>query len=403
MIEVFNLSKRYRIFYEKSSVAKSLFAWAARKRAYEDLWALREVSFSVEKGESVGVVGRNGSGKTTLLKLLAAVTQPEAGQIKIGCATSALLELGTGFQEELTGRENIFLNGALLGLKRRQIRARFDGIVDFSELEKFIDAPMRTYSAGMWMRLGFALAIHASFEVLLIDEILAVGDISFQQKCFEKFNQLKQAGVTVIFVSHNLEKVNEVCNRAIWLDAGRLKAFEATEKVSAMYAQAMAVCGMGQRQAGAARHGAVAQKRWGSREARITGVYFTDEQGKRRDYFSTGEAMTVNISYMAQKRIENPIFGFGMYRGETSICGPNTKAYGFFTDSIEGEGTIRFSFAALDMLEGEYLVSASIYDRDIYHPYDHQEKAYRFWVNENAKEEKYGLIKPKGRWFHEKK
>lgn len=406
VIEVSNLSKKYRIFYEKSSFVKTFFAWTKGQRIYEDLWALKDISFAIEKGETVGVIGKNGSGKTTLLKLLAGVTRQELGQMRIKGFASALLELGTGFQEELTGRENIFLNGAILGMKRKEIREKFDSIVDFAGIGKFIDSPMRTYSTGMWMRLGFSLAINANFEVLLIDEILGVGDMSFQKKCFEKFNQLKQKGITILFVSHNLEKVKEVCNRAIWLEQGSLKAFDVTDEVVNMYVDKVEsddkkMIDLKEKEGTEIN---ALKKKWGSKEAEILKVYFTDKDGNAREDFNTGGVFTVNIRYFAKNIINRPTFGFAIYgiKGE-HICGPNTKAYEFLIDSIEGEGEVSFVSESIELLEGEYLISASIYDDDIQKPYDHHEKIYRFSINPNRKEERYGFLKPEGRWYHEKR
>lgn len=405
IIEVFNLGKKYRIFYEKSSLIKSFFAWTKGRRIYEDFWALKDINFNIEKGETVGVIGRNGSGKTTLLKLLAGITKPELGAMKIQGFASSLLELGTGFQEELTGRENIFLNGSIFGLRKNEIHRKFDNIVNFAEIGRFIDSPMRTYSTGMWMRLGFALAINANFEVLLIDEVLAVGDISFQKKCFEKFNELKQKGITILFVSHNLETVKSVCNRAIWLDSGKLKAFDSVNNVTEMYSKDIEAgieksCGM---DAEALKDAPAIKKRWGSKDAEIIEVFFTDIKGDRKEAFSSDGTFTINIRYFSKDIIKNPTFGFALYTKDgVHIAGPNTKAYFYSIDYIKGKGIVKFHFNKLQLLEGEYLVSASIYDSNIYHPYDHYEKAYNFFVDSNRAEEKYGILKPIGRWQHEK-
>jgi len=405
IIDIANLGKKYRIFYEKSSLVKSFFAWTKGRRIYEDFWALKDISFAVEKGETIGIIGRNGSGKTTLLKLLAGVTRPESGTMKIGGFASSLLELGTGFQEELTGRENIFLNGGILGMSRKEINKKFKDIINFAGIGKFIDSPMRTYSTGMWMRLGFSLAINANFEILLIDEVLAVGDASFQKKCFEKFNQLKQKGATILLVSHNLEKVREICNRTIWLDAGICKAFDVTDKVVDMYLDNV------ERDAESsiledAKELNVSdflKKKWGSKEAEIISVYFSDKEGMAKECFSTDEPLIVNIDYLAKREIKKPAFGFGIYKKEGQhICGPNTKAYEFLIDAIIGKGKVSFMFEKLQLLEGEYLVSVSIYNNDINHPYDHHEKVYKFLVAPNKAEEQYGLLKPTGRWSHER-
>jgi len=203
--------------------------------ATEEFWALDDVSFEIKKGETMGIIGPNGSGKSTILKLIAGVMVPSRGSVEIAGKIAPLIELGAGFHPELTGRENIYLNGSILGLNRSEIDERFDDIVEFSDLSEFIDTPIKHYSSGMYMRLGFSIAIHIEPEILLIDEILAVGDIAFQQKCMEKMNEFKKNGVTIVFVSHSLEAIKNFCQKAIWLDKGKIKEEGEPEKVIAAY------------------------------------------------------------------------------------------------------------------------------------------------------------------------
>ena len=396
IINISGAGKRYRIFYEKSSLVKSFFAWTKGKRIYEDLWALKDISFAVEKGETVGMVGRNGSGKTTILKLLAGVTRPESGSVSTNGRVSALLELGTGFQEELTGRENIYLSGYILGMGKKEINKKFDKIVDFADIGKFIDSPMRTYSTGMWMRLGFALAINANFEILLIDEILAVGDAYFQKKCFEKFNELKQNGITILFVSHNLSKVKEICNRTIWLDNGIMKLYDSTEKVISAYTSDLNSMLTAEAEALSA-HG-ILKKRWGSKAIEIKNVFLNGGNG---NVFITGRPWEAVIEYFSNNEAANPVFGVGVHRKDgIHITGPNTKAYNYRIDHVKGKGLVKFRIDNMPFLEGEYYLSASIYDDSIEHPFDHQENICEFRVEKNKKEERYGFIKPEGRWSH---
>ncbi len=218
-----DLWERYRLYHDRTYSLKEVLVRFRRAR-YEDLWALQGVTIHVAPGEAVGVIGANGSGKSTLLKCVARVIEPSRGTVSVHGRVSALLELGAGFHPDLTGRENIFINGAMLGMTRREVKARFEDIVAFSELEQFIDSPVRTYSSGMYMRLGFSVAVHVDPDVLLVDEVLAVGDEQFQAKCRARIAEMKARGVTILFVTHDLPRVQEVCDRAVWLDRGTVKA-----------------------------------------------------------------------------------------------------------------------------------------------------------------------------------
>ena len=221
-IEVQDVSKRFRLLHERNSTLKATVFSGFRRTVHEDLWALEDVSFEVPKGTTFGIVGHNGSGKSTMLKCMASIYRPDSGSIQIDGRMSALLELGAGFHPELSGRENVFLNGSILGLSQKQVAARFDEIVAFSGLERFIDSPVKNYSSGMFVRLGFAVAINVEPEVLLVDEVLAVGDESFQQKCMERFADLRRGGNTIVVVTHSLDSVRNLCDLAVWLDHGHL-------------------------------------------------------------------------------------------------------------------------------------------------------------------------------------
>jgi lipopolysaccharide transport system ATP-binding protein len=244
-IRIENLSKRYRISTARnrhdtlkdqlSHVLQSVFGRTGHSGRREDIWVLRDLWMQVCQGELVGVVGRNGAGKSTLLKILSRITEPTKGRYEIRGRVSSLLEVGTGFHPELTGRENIFLNGAILGMRKKEISRKFDEIVAFAETEKFIDTPVKRYSSGMYVRLAFAVAAHLEPEILLVDEVLAVGDAAFQKKCLGKMGDVARQGRTVIFVSHNMVAVNSLCERAIWLDGGRLAADGPSEDVVAKY------------------------------------------------------------------------------------------------------------------------------------------------------------------------
>ncbi len=235
VVKVENLSKNFRLPHEKRTSVKSLFVNLFRRQGYENLNVLRDISFEIKKGEFFGIVGRNGSGKSTLLKLLAGIYYPEQGQIQIKGKLVPFIELGVGFNPELTGRENVFLNGALLGLNRKEVLAMYDEIVDFAELEQFMDQKLKNYSSGMQVRLAFSIAIRAQADVLLLDEVLAVGDSAFQQKCFDYFSSLKREKRTIILVSHNMAAVEQFCDRAILIEKGDIKHIGPSSTVAEMY------------------------------------------------------------------------------------------------------------------------------------------------------------------------
>ena len=224
VIDVHDVWKKFRISKERAIMLKEIFINLLRRaNHYEEFWALRGVSFSVKKGETVGIIGRNGAGKSTLFKVMCGTLRSEKGEIKISGRISALIELAAGFHPELTGIENIYLNGAIYGMSKKEVENKISDIIDFSGLNKFIHFPIRTYSSGMYARLGFALAINVDADILLIDEVLAVGDAEFREKCSDKIKQLKSNGITVVYVSHNLKSIVEICDRVIWIDKGKIK------------------------------------------------------------------------------------------------------------------------------------------------------------------------------------
>jgi len=405
-----NVSKKYRIFYEKNAIIKSILAWSMHKKIYEDIWALKGVSFNVKKGETIGIIGKNGSGKSTLLKVLAGVTRQESGEIQIEGRASALLELGIGFHGELTGRENIYINGAILGLTRREIDRRFERIARFAEIDKFIDAPIQTYSTGMYLRLGFAVAIHADFDILLIDEILAVGDISYQAKCLEKINEFKKNGKTIVFVSHDLGSIERICDRAVWLNNGVIEICDSAQKVVEFYRNQFHDEGeralvMEQEEAHrdiVSNSPKVSDRRWGSREIEIVKVTFLDKNGSEKFLFRTGEPWIVRIGYRANRAVEKPVFGFGIHRNDgIHITGPNVKSRDCVKDYVsEGEGIVEYRVDSLPLLEGTYLFTAAIHNFDFAHTYDYHHQLYKFQVESNKTEDRYGAVYFPGKWHY---
>ena len=238
-IDVVNVSKKFKLYHDKGQTLKERLLFRKRS-AYEERWVLNSISFSLAKGEAVGIVGENGSGKSTMLKLLSRIIVPDSGEITVRGRVSSLIELGAGFHPDMSGRENIYTNAAIFGLTKKEIDERLQDIIDFSELHQFIDSPVRTYSSGMYMRLAFSVAIHVSADVLLIDEILAVGDAAFQQKCFERLQEIKRRGTTIIIVSHSLGQIERICDRSIWLLDGKIEAEGTPPEVHGQYMAYMA-------------------------------------------------------------------------------------------------------------------------------------------------------------------
>jgi ABC-type polysaccharide/polyol phosphate transport system ATPase subunit len=360
------------------------------------LWALKGVSFAVKRGQALGIVGPNGAGKTTVLKLLSRVTKPTHGRIHVDGRPSALIELGAGFHPDLTGRENVYLNGSILGLKRQEIDRKFDSIVEFAGLHRFIDTPVKRYSSGMYVRLGFAVAIHVEPKVLLVDEVLSVGDIQFQRKCHTAMRKVL-GETTVVFVSHNLAAVNEVCRRAIWLDQGAIRLEGPVNDVIEAYIDAS---GDGKETLlGDSKMG----QRWGTGEARITSVRFLDQSGEPVEEVRSGEELSIEISYEASRPIEKPAFGFGIYDASgLTLYGENTSVGPYRVHRIEGTGQIRCIIDSLPLPKGEYFLSVSL-DRPsagIRNAYDWHDKAYVMRVRESRNVVKVGLLALSTHWTH---
>jgi len=396
------VSKKFTLHHERAFSFQELVINLLRgrgRRSSEEFWALRDIDLEVEQGEMVGIIGVNGSGKSTLLKLTARIIEPTSGHIATYGRVAALLELGAGFHPDLTGQENIYLNGSILGLTKREIDNKYPDIVSFAELDRFIDIPLKHYSSGMYVRLGFAIAVHVEPEILLIDETLAVGDRSFQRKCLEKIHQLKQRGVTILFVSHDLDTVRQLCNRAIWLDQGVIRAEGSTERVIGSYLHYDIA--LEETRSRLEDRERLRKNRWGSGEAEVLEVHFLDGRGNERRVFETGEKMIARISYYAHQRLERPVFGVAIHRHDgLHINGPNTKLSGYDIDYVEGKGEMDYIIERLPLLEGRYEFTVAIYDESCVHPYDHQERAYGFIVRQGDVQERYGALYIPCQWEH---
>ena len=301
-IEVEHAARRFRVYPRESRALKDLIV--ARGRTHgTDVWALRDVSFAVTPGSAVGLVGRNGSGKTTLLRLLSGIVKPTSGRVAVGGRVGSLLELGAGFHPDLTGRENVYLNGSIHGLRRADIRERFDEIVAFAGLEDFIDLPVRTYSSGMYMRLGFAIASHIEADVLLLDEVFAVGDEAFQRKCFGKIFEFKQRGGTIVFVSHDAGAVERLCDRAVLLSEGTVAFDGPTHEAVVAYRRLLA----GERDP---EERAAGLKEWGGEVVRVENVRLLADDGAERTQLLSGEPFVIALDVAADAPLPAPRLGW---------------------------------------------------------------------------------------------
>jgi lipopolysaccharide transport system ATP-binding protein len=361
-----NISKCYTIGYRRSKkdgmrhiiedAMRAPLAWLRsdpkeKKPQNKDFWALKDVSFQIKQGETVGIIGRNGAGKSTLFKILSRITMPTEGRIRINGRIASLLEVGTGFHQELTGRENIFLNGAILGMTRAEIVRKFDEIVEFSEIANFLDTPVKRYSSGMHVRLAFAVAAHLEPEILIVDEVLAVGDASFQKKCLGKMEDFAQSGRTVLFVSHNMDAVRSLCQRALWLKEGRLCDDGNVEDVIEAYFGSLA----NERSFSSTHpeYGLVIEK-----------VLLKNSRGEEARQFRPGEELVVEIGYNAQRRVEKPCIALGIQGTNSSCFTANMLLDGHRPEALEGVGQITCRFKSIPLLPQNYIVKMSIREKN---------------------------------------
>jgi len=427
-IELIGVSKIYRRFSGRqfSTLKSALLKRSILRdlRPSETFPALKDVSFVVPEGSTFGVVGRNGSGKSTALKLVAGITKPTAGIVRVRGRVSALIELGAGFHPEISGRENVFINGIMLGLTKAEIQARFDEIVDFAELREFIDAPVKTYSSGMYMRLGFAVAIHVDPDVLLVDEVLAVGDEAFTHKCLDKFAEFRRRGKTILLVTHSLPVVERFCDDAVWLDEGSVRAqgdprrvvdayltaVEKSEEQQFATATARAVeAAAGPAAAQAAENETAStdngqpadmfqavEGRWGSREVEISEVALTGADGRPSFVFRSGDPMSIRLRIHAAQPTDDFVFGVGLFNTAGVCCyGTNTYVEEMTPARLEGDAEVTFAIEALDLVEGTYKLDVAVHKRDGA-PYDYHRLLYTFRVNSRTHD--VGIYRPRHKW-----
>jgi lipopolysaccharide transport system ATP-binding protein len=333
----------------------------------EEFWALKDVSFEVKKGGVVGIIGSNGAGKSTILKLLSRILVPNKGSMQINGRLSALIEVTAGFHPDLTGRENVYLNGTILGMRKREIDTKFDEIVDFSGVREFIDTPVKRYSSGMFARLGFSVAAHMNPDILLVDEVLAVGDMSFQAKCAEKMRSLLSSGTTIILVSHNITLVQTLCKRVILLDKGVIVKNGDPKEVITHY-QNLVFENQENELKKAADHTGYKIRISGESTVEITKVEFCDSQLRPKNNFEFGDPIAITVHYDAKEKIENPVFDIEIRRADGVLCcNPNTRYDGLVIDSINGKGQMTVNLGKVNLAPGAYIVKSYLCDRDMTH------------------------------------
>ncbi len=388
-ISVENVSKSYRLYSERNQSLKAMVLSRNRAR-YEEFPALKNISLEIPAGVTFGLIGENGSGKSTLLKCMARILRPESGVIRTEGKVSALLELGAGFHAELSGRDNVYLNGAILGLSKKQLEARFDEIVGFAGLEKFIDTPVKNYSSGMYVRLGFSIAINVDPDILLVDEVLAVGDEEFQRKCAEKFADLREGGRTVVLVSHALGSVRTLCDDVALLEHGDLRAVGPAGHVIDTYLQDVHIDREADGDTGS---------RWGSGEGRIERVEIVREDGVATTDVKTGDQVTFRLHYKFNEPIERPVFGLAIQTIEGMVVtGPNTRQAGFVPDRLDGEGFVDLRVDRLMLVAGTYDISVSLFDFSCSHAYDYRHLTLRFDVERGEPTDEFGVMALGGTW-----
>ncbi len=395
VIDVQNITKKFKIYLDKGSQLKERLLFRSRNR-YEEREVLKGISFQVRRGEAIGLIGHNGCGKSTTLKLLTKIMYPDSGSITMHGRVSSLIELGAGFHPDMSGRENIYTNASIFGLTKKEIDSRLQDIIRFSELEEFIDNPVRTYSSGMYMRLAFSVAINVDADILLIDEILGVGDANFQAKCFNKLREIKAKGTTIVIVSHSLGQIEQICDRSIWIHEGVIRAEGEPKEIDLAYleymgqkiqertAQELAAQAEARAEAERAAQEAAQQaaaqsseplaepeepeevkKRWGSGDARIRRIHVCTADGQEQRMFRTGDAVHIRVDYRVKKPVEDAVFGIGIFNRDGVQCyGTNTHIDKLPQFRLTQDGTMEIRLHEVDLLPGEYLIDIAIESGD---------------------------------------
>ena len=384
-VEVKDVKKYYKKFsnshkfltIKSALVNKTLFKDLSSKETFE---ALKGVSFNVEKGKTVSIIGENGSGKSTLLKLLAGISKPTSGKVITKGRISALIELGAGFHPEISGRENIFINGIILGLNKKKIQEKLNDIIKFAELEDFIDNPVKTYSSGMYMRLGFSIAINVDPDILLIDEVLAVGDASFVPKCIDKINEFKRNKKTIIFVSHDLSTVERISDEVIWLKNGKIEMQGYPKRVVDAYLEYIGKKDEKKAKEKHKKEEKEIEKRWGSKEIVIKNLKMKDSKGKEKYIYTPDEELSIEFDVESKINEKDFVFGIGIFNSNGIMCyGTNTLMEDFKSENIKGKGKVKIKIPSLNLINGSYFLDVAIHKRDGY-PFDYHHFQYTFKV-----------------------
>ena len=422
-IELVNVSKVYRKYGRKHfATLKSALLHRSildELQPTDTFTALHDLSLAVPKGAAVGLIGRNGSGKSTALKLVSGITKPTTGTVTVRGRISALIELGAGFHPEISGRENVFINGIMLGLTKREIERRFDEIVEFAELKEFIDEPVKAYSSGMYMRLGFSVATHVDPDVLLVDEVLAVGDEGFTHKCLDKFADFKRRGKTVLLVTHQLNLVERFCDEAVWLDHGRKLGEGDPKRIVDAYVadvateedQYLATADeKAQQESEAAPPQAppapvddptgdmmkATEGRWGTRQVEIAEVVLADASGEPSHVFQSGDVLQVRLNVRAAEPVSDIVFGVAIFNTEgVCVYGTNTLIEEQALAGINGDATVTLEFASIDLVEGTYKVDVAAHRQDGA-PYDYHRLLHTFRIKSRTKD--VGIYRPRHQW-----
>jgi lipopolysaccharide transport system ATP-binding protein len=399
-VRVEGVTKHFRIPTDRGTTLKYRIAHARSSSRYRDLLAVDDVSFNVGAGEFLGITGPNGCGKSTLLKLMSRIYKPDTGRIELAGRVSPFLELGVGFNPELTARENIFLGGAVLGLTRKQLAGRVEEILDFAELTEFADQKLKNFSSGMGVRLAFTVAVQANAEILLMDEVLAVGDARFQEKCFAVFADYKREGRTVVLVSHDLSSLNLYCDRVLLLQKGRVIADGPADQVTSQYRRIVGQMSEADHLSHDRGDAHTVTNRWGTREVEITKVRMLDDTDREHTSFASGLRLTVVIDYVVNAMVDEFVFGLAFKRSDgVNVAGPNTRVAKYHLSGAEhgaGGGRICYEVPRLGLLGAEYFLSAGVYNGGLNHAFDHLEDVLTFRVVDDQGQQ--GLVDLGGSW-----